>query len=654
MAIPDPTRSRDGLSAEQADLVRQHLGEVLASNTFAGSRRAQDFLQLIVEHALAGRLDSLRERMIGAEMFGRPVDYDTANDAVVRVKATEVRKKLAFFYLESQKKYPVRIGLPAGSYVPVFHWDSEESSAQWSDEASSMASADQLSTEAQPAELPEALPNVKTGRIPLSRRIYVYAVVAAMLIALLGYLAFKRRRMDANIPLESRSIAILPLRNLSGDPSQDYFADGMTEELTADLGQISALHVISRTSAMTYANTKKTLPKIAAELGVDTIVEGSILREGTHVRVTAQLIDARTDQHLWARNYVRNLTSVLELQAEVAHEIANEIRVEVTPQEQVRLGRQRSVNSEAQDLYLQGLHFLYSNDPKRAIGYLQQSVDSDPNFASAHAALAAGYNVMGESGWLPYDESFTRQKLEASKAIELDEALPEGHAQLAGAVMNLDWDWTTPDKEFRRALELNPNSATVHANYAFYLMRLGRVSEALAEMQRVTKLDPVSSSSASDAGYAYYFARQYDKALVEFQNAQAQQPGATWLHFPLGTIYTEQGKYAEAVTEFQKIGDQQHPLGHMGNALARMGRAVDARATISRLQQQLEKSGVGRYEIALVYAGLHENDQAFEWLEKSFDAHDKGLTYLKIDPCLDPLRADPRFASLVRRVGLPA
>lgn len=206
----------------------------------------------------------------------------------------------------------------------------------------------------------------------------------------------------------------------------------MTEELTADLGQISALHVISRTSAMTYANTKKTLPKIAAELGVDTVVEGSILREGTHVRVTAQLIDARTDQHLWARNYIRNLTSVLELQAEVAHEIANEIRVAVTPQEQVRLGRRLSVNSEAQDLYLQGLHSLYSNDPKRAIGYLQQSVDSDPNFASAHAALAAGYSVMGEAGWLPYDESFTRQKLEASKVIELDEALPEGHAQLGG------------------------------------------------------------------------------------------------------------------------------------------------------------------------------------------------------------------------------
>lgn len=220
-------------------------------------------------------------------------------------------------------------------------------------------------------------------------------------------------------------------------------------------------------------------------------------------------------------------------------------------------------------------------------------------------------------------------------------------------MMNLDWDWTTPDKEFRRALELNPNSATVHATYAFYLMRLGRVSDALAEMQRVTKLDPVSSPSASDAGFAYYFARQYDKVLVEFQHAQAQEPGATWLHFPLGITYTEQGKYAEAVAEFKKIGDQQHALGHMGNALARMGRAVNARATISRLQQQLEKSGVGRHEIALVYAGLHENDQAFEWLEKSFEAHDKGLTYLKIDPCLDPLRSDPRLAALVRRVGLP-
>jgi TolB-like protein/Tfp pilus assembly protein PilF len=658
MSSTDPVSKPDEPSPEAAGLVRDHLKDVIASRAFAGSKRAQDFLQLIVEHALEGRFDSLRERMIGAEMFGRPIDYDTANDAVVRVKATEVRKKLAQHYQESGKKTAVRIELPIGSYVPKFQWESLETSAQPSAETDLPVFAEGTTAQARFGERSKAEISGPLSLPEKSRRgsrVLVSVLLGLGLIAIIGYASFKGWSTDSNGGTKITSIAILPLQNLSGDPGQDYFADGMTEELIADLGQVSALRVISRTSAMTYKGTKKTLPEIAHELGVDAIVEGSVVRERNQVRITAQLIDARTDVHIWAHNYVRDLTSVLALQGEVAQAIADEISIKMTPQEQARLARARPVNSEAQDLYLQGKHLLNEGDPQKAIGYLQEAIDKDPTYASAHAALAEGYGRTGEAGWLAYTEAFPRQKTEAAKAIELDDALPEGHAELANAVMDLSWDWTTSGKELRRALELNPNSASVHATYAFYLERVGRLPEAIAEAKRVLQLDPVSSHSFVTAGILYYFAHQYDQALEQFQRASALEPNppAFLFPFPLGVTYAEKGMYGEAVGEFQKLGDKPHALGHMGNVYARMERASDARATILKLEEHVNKDGIGRYEIALVYAGLGEKDEAFTWLEKSYDARDKGLTYLKIDPCMDPLRADPRFARLVRRVGLP-
>lgn len=659
MSSTDPVSRPDGPSPEAAGLVRDHLKEVIASRSFAGSKRAQDFLQLIVEHALAGQFDSLRERVIGAEMFGRPIDYDTANDAVVRVKATEVRKKLAQYYQESGKKAAVRIELPIGSYVPKFHWESLETSAQPSAETDLAVFAEGTIAQATFGEGSEA---EMSGRLSLpgeksrhGSRVLVSVLLGLGLIAIIGYAGFKGWSTDSDGGMKIGSIAILPLENLSGDPSQDYFADGITEELIADLGQISALRVISRTSAMTYKGTKKTLPEIARELGVDAIVEGSVVRERNQVRITAQLINAKTDDHIWAHNYVRDLTSVLALQGEVAQAIADEISINVTPQEQERLARARPVNGEAHDLYLQGIYLLNQGDPKKAVGYLQNAIDKDPNYARAHAALANGYGWMGEAGWMAYTEAFPRQKIEATKAIELDNALPQGHAELADAVMDLSWDWTTTEKELKRALELNPNLASVHTTYAFYLQRVGRLPEAIAEVKLVLQLDPVSSRSFYSAGVVYYFAHQYDEALSQLQRAHVLEPHPPKDLFPFesGVIYAEKGMYGRAVGEFQKLGDQPHALGHMGNVYARMERVGEARATISRLEEHVQKNGIGRYEIALVYAGLGERDSAFTWLEKSYDVRDKGLTYLKIDPCMDPLRSDPRFAHLVRRVGLP-
>jgi tetratricopeptide (TPR) repeat protein len=366
------------------------------------------------------------------------------------------------------------------------------------------------------------------------------------------------------------------------------------------------------------------------------------------------LIDARTDQHIWAHSYVRDLTSVLAMQGEVAQAIADEVSINVTPQEQARLARARPVNKEAQDLYLLGLHLLNAGDPRKASAYLQEATDKDPNYAPAYAALANAYSWLGEAGWLPYSEAFPKQKAAAVKAIEIDDALPEGHAELASAAMNISWDWATCERELKRALELNPNSASTHAAHGFYLARMGRLPEAIEEVKRDLELDPVSSRSFMNTGFAYYFARQYDDALAQIQRAYSLEPNPPEFLFPFGVIYAEKGMYREAIGEFQKLGDQPHALGHMGNAYARMGRAAEAREMISKLEEHVQKDGLGRYEIALVYAGLGEKDAAFAWLEKSFAARDKGLTYLKIDPCLDPLRSDQRFQDLIRRVGLPS
>jgi TolB-like protein/Flp pilus assembly protein TadD len=643
MSGVDPTSGPNELSAEQVRLVQNHLEEILSSGAFVGSKRSRDFLQLIVERALAGQFDSLKERVIGAEMFGRPIGYDTANDAVVRVKATEVRRKLAQFYNESVNPTPVRIELPTGSYVPKFYL-----------EPASQPKIDALSsTVAEPAdgkavdEKEETPSPSSQGRFLRRPYLVIGVLMGVVLAGAIGYWVFKESSSHG-----IQSIAILPLQNLSGDPGQDYFADGLTEELIADLGQLGPLRVISRTSVMTYKGTGKKLPEIASELGVDAIVEGSVWREGKRVRIAVQLIDARTDRHLWAHNYDRDLTSVLALQGEVAQAIADQIEIETTPQADVHLARTRPTYGEAHDLYLKGVELLNHGDPRKSISYLQDSIDKDPSYAPAHIALAGGYGWLGEAGLLPYSEAFPKQKIEATKAIELDEALPGGHSELAGAMMNLDWDWVSPEKEFKRALALNPNSTAIHAQYAFYLMRLGRFPDAIAQARVNLRLDPRSSRSYANLGFIHYFARQYDQALSNIQRADELDTNPPEYIYPRAIIYAEKKMYEQAIAEFQKLGQQPHALGHIGNVYARMGRSTEARGSISRLEEHVQSDGIGRYEIALVYAGLGEKEQAFDWLEKSYGAHDKGLTYLKIDPCMDPLRSDPRFHDLLRRVGL--
>lgn len=639
------------LRPDQAALVRQHLEKILESHAFAHSKRTQEFLALIVRHALEGNFDSLRERMIGAELFGRPVSYDTGNDSVVRVRANEVRKKLAQYYSELQKEIPpVWIDLPSGSYVPRFHFeahgrpDSQESEPAAASPAAEIGSRSPHSGMAEHPRPPR--------RITRNRYLWSGIALACALIALLLFAQLRKKAVNTAASGAIHSIAVLPLENLSGAPAQDYFADGMTEELINDLGQVSTLRVISLTSSMSYKGTKKNLPQIARELSVDGVIEGGVLRDANQVRISVQLVDARTDRPVWVHSYVRDLNNVVSWQGELAQAIAEEIRTEVTPQEQARLVRKGPMNPKAQDLYLQGILLRETDECKSAIDYFNRAIAENPAYAEAHSALASCYGMLGESGRMPYEQAFSRQKVEAMKAIELDDSLSEAHAELANTEMTLDWDWPAAAAEFRRALELNQNSATSHEKYAFYLVRTGQLQEAVSEIERSVDLDPVSGSTFHAEGFIYYFSRQYDQALAVTRTVRGLKIDLPDWNFLLGDIYAGKGSYKESIDAFLKSGNGPYSIGHLGNVYARTGQVTAAKRCISQLKGRVKNEGVGRYEIALVYAGLGDRDNAFAWLEEAYRAHDVGLVYLKIDPCLDPLRSDLRFQYLLRRVGL--
>jgi tetratricopeptide (TPR) repeat protein len=324
----------------------------------------------------------------------------------------------------------------------------------------------------------------------------------------------------------------------------------------------------------------------------------------------------------------------------------------LTPQEQAHLARKNTVNPEAQDEYLHGILLREADQCEQASSFFNHAIAIEPGYALAHSALASCYGRLGESGRMPYQEAFTQQKAEAIKAIQLDDSLSEAHAELANTYMTLDWNWSGAAAEFHRALDLNPNSATSHEKYAFYLVRTGKVADALAEIQRSVDLDPVSGSTFHAEGFIDYFSRQYDRAFAITQSVRVLRTNLPDWNFLLGDVYVGKGRYSEAISEFLKSGDGPYSLGHLGYAYARAGKVDAAQRTISRLEEDVRKDGIGRYEIALVYAGLGRRQDAFKWLEDAYRVHDVGLVYLKVDPCLDPLRSDPRFTDLLQRIGL--
>jgi TolB-like protein/Tfp pilus assembly protein PilF len=451
------------------------------------------------------------------------------------------------------------------------------------------------------------------------------------------------------------AIVVLPLRNRGGEADQ-YLADGITEEFISDLGQISSLRVISGTSARRLRQTDRSIPEIARQLGADGVVDGSVVRDGNQVRISAELSDGKSGRQLWKREYSGQLSASLQLASNIAHDIARKTETEVKSPERAGAATVHPTDPAAQDLYLQGEYFLNRGGffNQGAIGYFQKAIEKDPSFAPAYAGLAATYWSLGEYGLLEYSKAYSQAEVAARKAIELDKSLAEGHAVLAQTLMDSDWDWTAAEIEFRRALELNPSSSATRFAYAHYLTKMGRAQEAISEAETGLKLDPMSPRGYDRVAHAYYFSRQYDRALESVRGAAElyfKSPDNP-LYWDLAVVYVEKGNLQKAIDQFRAIGDLPHVLGHLGNAYARAGEIENANQMIARLRVHVKKEGLGAYEIALVYAGLGNKDEAFAWLEKSFPVRDKGLTFLKVDPCVDPLRSDPRFQNLLRRVGL--
>ena len=497
------------------------------------------------------------------------------------------------------------------------------------------------------AELPA--PEVLKSKTQPYRR-YLYAIVAVMVLGI-GGAAWRLGRW----PVHAVGIlAVLPLEDLSSDASQDYFADGVTDQLITDLGQVRALRVISRTSVMQYKRARRPLPQIAKELNADVVVEGTIVRSGDHVRITAQLIDARTDRHLWAHTYDTKLDDVLAIQKELADVIAEEVRSKITLERRERARTVRGLTPDAQDAYLRGHHLLAKgriNDLPAAISYFEQSVAKEPN-ALAFAGAATAHVALGHMMYVPPQEAFPAAKAAALKALELDENLEEAHTALANVKLLYDWDFAGAEKEFKLALELNPSSVRGHNSYADFLTAMGRSNEAIELAKQGLEIDPLSLNATMNLAWQLYFARRYDEAIAQAKKVVEIDPSVFYAHVCLGLAYQQKHDFAAAIQELKNATGfcREQCFGLIGQIAAMAG---DRNAALEAVRQLQRREYASPWLVAIVYAQLNNKDVAFVWLEKAYQGREHDLVFANVWPIFDNLRADPRYDELVRQIGLP-
>jgi TolB-like protein/DNA-binding winged helix-turn-helix (wHTH) protein/Flp pilus assembly protein TadD len=466
-----------------------------------------------------------------------------------------------------------------------------------------------------------------------------------------------RERLFGSSVRPVRTIAVLPLQNLSGDPAQDYFADGVTEALTTNLARMESLQVISRTSAMQYKAAKKPLPAIARELRADAVVEGSVQRSGNHVRITAQLVRATTDKHLWAQTYERDMSDILGLQDEVASAIAGQIEARLGGPKASAPPKAVTVSPEAYETYLKANYYLDSFDLQKSVEYYNQAIKLDPTYAPVYAHMAQAYSFMAFFGTVSPNVGWSKVKEAATLALQRDERLPAGHGALALAKLHSDWDFAGAEREFRQALELNPSDADVHHDYAHYLMAIGRLAESEAESKRAVELDPVGDGLNSCLCWHSFAARDYDVSIRLAEKFLKSQPDDPWERTILGWTYEQKRMPDQAIAEFKQVveatkGDSFF-LAALGHAYALAGRRGDAEQVLHTLFERAKKSYVSPFDIAVIYAALDDKEKAFEWLQRAYEERSTFLIYIKWEPRLDPLRSDRRFQELLSRMNFP-
>jgi TolB-like protein/DNA-binding winged helix-turn-helix (wHTH) protein/Tfp pilus assembly protein PilF len=491
------------------------------------------------------------------------------------------------------------------------------------------------------------------------QRRVIFLLSAGLITVLLLLFFLGMRRMGsssstAQLP-HPIMLAVLPFENLSGDASQDYFSDGLTEELITQLGELNGdqLGVIARTSSMMYKHTNKDVSQIGRELGVDYVLESSVRRDGDQVRITVQLIRVKNQAHVWANNYDREVKHSIVLQEEVAREVAQQIRVKLASAE----ARQHPLNPAANEAYLQGRNSwnLFTEDGfRQAASYFDQAVAADPKFASAYSGLSDSYAFLVITNAIAPREGWPKARDAAQRAVELDDALSDGRLSLAHIRMHM-WDWKDSDLEFKKAIALDPSNAKAHRWYAAYLVSVGRHKEALEEITQAHRLDPLSLANNAEVVRTLYYGRQYEQAMDEARKAELLDPEFPRTHFWLGRVYAQMGKYSEAIAEAERAGpslDSTLRLTEMAYASARAGKSVEARAFLKELQERSKRGYVPAYDLAIVHLALGEKDVALQSLERAYDEHDWALMVLAVEPRLDPLRSEPRFQGLLRKVGL--
>jgi TolB-like protein/DNA-binding winged helix-turn-helix (wHTH) protein/Flp pilus assembly protein TadD len=498
--------------------------------------------------------------------------------------------------------------------------------------------------------------------VPAKRRLRPTGrvILALMVVLGLAILSVLLVRVRGRRPAAIRSLAVLPLENLSGDASQNYFSDGMTDELITDLAQISALRVISRTSVMVYKGARKPLPQIARELNVDAVVEGTVLRAGDQVRITAQLIDASTDKHMWSQSYEGGLRDTLALQDRVARAIAEQIQINLTPREQAALKSAKAVNPEAYESYLKGRYFWNKRTAdglRVALAYFNQATEEDPNYTQAYSGLADTYALLGDWQYavMTPKEAYPKAKTGALKALELDSSLGEAHNSLAFVLDGYDWDLDAGGKEFRRAIELSPSYATAHHWYAWHLALLGRYEEAIAEMKKAESLDPLSLIINADLAELLVLAHSYDEAIGQSRKTIEMDPNFAMAHNQLAQAYLQKHMYDRAIAELQKAvqlsGGSPTCIANLARAYALSGKRNEAIKLLNDLKSSSTARNSHASEVAAIYASLGDKDEAMNWLERGYaERFNPGVL---IRPGFDPLRTDPRFQDLMHRVGLP-
>jgi TolB-like protein/DNA-binding winged helix-turn-helix (wHTH) protein/Tfp pilus assembly protein PilF len=506
-----------------------------------------------------------------------------------------------------------------------------------------------------------ASPVVAESRMARSRRPWLIGagVLVVVLVLTLGLISWARRPEPERFKISS--VMVLPLENLSGDPSQEYFADGMTDALIGDLARINGLRVISRTSSMHYKGKSKPLPEIASELKVDGVVEGTVQRSGDRVLVRAQLIHATSDTHLWVQTYERDVKDVLSMQREIAQAIAREVQAKTASHNALDATAQRPVRPKAFDDYLQG-RYLYWNkrteeNLAKAIEHFQNAIREDPGYALPYAGLADCYNAMGavQVGAMPPLEARKRAEEAATRALALDSGLAEAHASL-GYVNHFNWNWNAAEQSFKRALELNPNYANAHNLYASHLMARGLIAESIATSNRARELDPFSLSISVQRGFLLENARRYDEAIEQLRSVIAMDPNHYQAYWTLGHTYAASGRFAEAVTAAEKavaLSDRvPGALGILGLVYGLAGRRDDATRVLNELLELNKQRYVTPAALVNVYIGLGDKERALTWLEKAYEERSNYIAYLNVFPIVDPLRSDPRFAGLLQKVGL--